>query len=59
MPIPLSNVLRERFVAFVEAGHWRRAAAAHFRVSASFVVNLMIVGTLKKVPAGLRCRRAL
>jgi transposase len=38
---PLSNDLRERVVAFVDAGHSRRAAAAHFRVSASFVVNLM------------------
>ena len=41
MPIPFSNDLRERVVAFVEAGHSRRRAAAHFRVSASFVVNLM------------------
>jgi hypothetical protein len=38
---PPSNDLRERVVAFVEAGHSRRAAAAHFRVSPSFVVNLM------------------
>jgi transposase len=28
---PLSNDLRERVVAFVEVGHSRRAAAAHFR----------------------------
>jgi transposase len=41
MPKPLSNDLRERVVAFVEAGNSRRAAAAHFQVSASFVVNLM------------------
>jgi transposase len=41
MPRPLSNDLRERVVAFVEAGHSRRAAAAHFDVSPSFVVNLM------------------
>ena len=41
MPKPLSNDLRERVVAFVEAGHSRRAAAAHFRVSPSFVINLM------------------
>ena len=33
---PLSNDLRERVVAFVEAGHSRRAAAAHLRVSQSF-----------------------
>lgn len=41
MPHPMSNDLRERVVAFVEAGHSRRAAAAHFRVSPSFVINLM------------------
>ena len=28
-------------VSYVEAGHSRRAAAAHFRVSPSFVINLM------------------
>lgn len=33
--------LRQRVVAFVEAGHSRRAAAAHFDVSVSFVVRLM------------------
>ncbi|MER9433306.1 helix-turn-helix domain-containing protein, partial [Mesorhizobium sp. M0408] len=33
--------LRERVVRFVEAGHSRRAAAAHFGVSVSFVVILM------------------
>jgi transposase len=27
------------FVRFVDEGHSRRAAAAHFRVSISFVVN--------------------
>ena len=41
MPKPLSNDLRERVVAFVEAGHSRRAAGVHFRVSPSFVVNLI------------------
>ena len=41
MPKPLSNDLRERVVAFVEAGHSRRAAAARFDVSPSFVINLM------------------
>jgi transposase len=41
MPKPLSNDLRERVVAFVEAGQSRRAAAAHFDVSPSFVINLM------------------
>ena len=41
MPHPMSNDLRERVVGFVEADHSRRAAAAHFLVSPSFVVNLM------------------
>lgn len=41
MPHPLSNDLRERVVAFVEAGHSRHAAAGRFRVSVSFVVNLV------------------
>jgi hypothetical protein len=41
MPKPYSQDLRERVVKPVEAGHSRRAAAAHFGVSASFVVNLM------------------
>ena len=37
----LSLDLRERVVSYVEAGHSRRAAAGHFRVSPSFVINLM------------------
>lgn len=41
MPKPYSLDLRERVVRFVEAGHSRRAAAAHFAVSVSFVVILM------------------
>ena len=41
MPKPYSLDLRERVVSSVEAGHSRRAAAAHFRVSPSFVINLM------------------
>jgi transposase len=41
MPHPLSNDLRERVVAFVEAGHSRNEAAAHFATSVSFAVNLM------------------
>ncbi|MER9600313.1 IS630 family transposase [Mesorhizobium sp. M0244] len=41
MPKPYSLDLRERVVRFVEAGHSRRAAAAHFGVSVSFVVILM------------------
>ena len=41
MPKPYWLDLRERVVSYVEAGHSRRAAAGHFRVSASFVINLM------------------
>ena len=41
MPKPDSLDLRERVVSYVEAGHSRRAAAGHFRVSPSFVINLM------------------
>lgn len=41
MPHPLSNDLRERVVAYVEAGHSRHEAADHFATSVSFVVNLM------------------
>jgi transposase len=37
----LSNDLRERVVAYIEAGHWRHEAAAHFDTSVSFAVNLM------------------
>jgi transposase len=56
MPKPLSNDLRERVVAFVEAGHSRRAAAAHFDVSPSFVINLMSLlrrtGSIAPKPRG-------
>jgi transposase len=41
MPRPYSFDLRERVVRFVEAGHSRHAAAAHYGVSVSFVVILM------------------
>jgi len=41
MPKPYSWDLRERVVGFVEGGRSRRAAATHFKVSVSFVVNLM------------------
>jgi transposase len=41
MPKPYSLDLRERVVSYVESGHSRRAAAVHFRVSPSFVINLM------------------
>jgi transposase len=56
MPNPLSNDLRERVVAFVEAGHSRRAAAAHFLVSPSAVINLMTLlqqtGSIEPKPRG-------
>lgn len=58
MPHPMSNDLRERVVGFVEAGHSRRAAAAHFLVSPSFVVNLMALylqtGSVTPRPRGGR-----
>src|SRR3984957_15325120 len=41
MPKPYSLDLRERVFRFVDEGHSRHAAAAHFRVSVSFVVNLV------------------
>ena len=41
MPKPYSLDLRERVVGFVDEGHSRHAAAAHFKVSVSFVVNLV------------------
>jgi hypothetical protein len=41
MPKSYSLDLRERVVRFVEEGRSRRAAAAHFKVSVSFVVNLV------------------
>ncbi len=41
MTRPYSTDLRERVVAFVEAGHSRHRAAALFQVSVSFVVKLM------------------
>src|SRR5271157_479014 len=56
MPKPYSRDLRERVVAYVEAGHSRRAAAAHFAVSVSFVVNLMTAyrtrGGIEPKPSG-------
>jgi|SRR5580693_6201802 len=55
MPRPYSLDLRERVVRFVEEGHSRRAAAAHFKVSVSFVVNLVAAfrrrGSLRPSPA--------
>jgi transposase len=47
MPKPYSQDLRERVVGHVEAGHSRRAAAAHFGVSPSFVINLMTAYRLR------------
>ena len=41
MPKAYSLDLRKRVAGFVEAGHSRRAAAAHFDVSPSFAINLM------------------
>ena len=38
---PISVDLRKRIVSFVDAGHSRNEAAAHFSVSVSFVVKLM------------------
>ena len=56
MPHPLSNDLRERVVAFVEAGHSRHEAAAHFGTSVSFAVNLMkrwrATGSVEPRPRG-------
>lgn len=58
MPKPLSNDLRQRVVAFVEAGQSRRAAAAHFAVSPSFVINLITrwrqTGSIAARPRGGR-----
>src|SRR3984885_9712982 len=47
MPRAYSQDLRERVVAFVDCGHSRRAAAAHFDVSPSFVINLMTAYRLR------------
>lgn len=58
MPKAYCLDLRERVARFVDAGHSRRAAAAHFGVSVSFVVRLMNVwrrlGRLDPRPAGGR-----
>ena len=56
MPKSYSLDLRERVYAFVMAGHSRRAAARHFDVSPSFVINLMTHtaqrGVLEAKPRG-------
>ena len=58
MPKPYSLDLRERVVRFVDEGHSRHAAGAHFRVSVSFVVNLVNAfrarGSLAPKPSGGR-----
>lgn len=58
MPRAYSLDLRERVARFVEAGRSRHAAAAHFGVSVSFVVNLMKAystsGRLAPKPSGGR-----
>jgi transposase len=58
MPKPYSLDLRERVVGFVEDGQSRRAAAASFRVSVSFVVNLInavrMRGSIAPKPSGGR-----
>ena len=41
MPRAYSLDLRTRVVGYVDAGHSRHSAAAHFGVSVSFVVNLL------------------
>lgn len=51
-----SSDLRERVVAFIEAGHSRREAARHFDVSPSFAIKLMArwrrTGTLRAARRG-------
>lgn len=58
MPQPLSNDLRERVVAFVEAGNSCNEAARHFDTSVSFAVNLMALfretGSVAPRPSGGR-----
>src|SRR6202030_2089044 len=58
MPKPYSLDLRECVVRFVDEDHSRHAAAAHFRVSVSFVVNLVkafrVRGSLAPKPSGGR-----
>jgi transposase len=58
MPKAYSVDLRERVARFVEDGHSHHAAAAHFEVSVSFVVNLMkaylTTGSLRPKASGGR-----
>ena len=56
MPKPYSLDLRERVFRYADEGHSCRAAAAHFGVSVSFVVNLVkafrMRGSLAPKPGG-------
>jgi transposase len=58
MPQALSNDLRERVVAFVEAGNSCHEAARHFDTSVSFAINLMALyrktGSVAPRPNGER-----
>ncbi len=58
MPKAYSFDLRERVASFVASGRSRHAAAAHFQVSVSFVVNLVKAfktsGRLEAKPRGGR-----
>ena len=58
MPKAYSLDLRSRVAGFVDAGHSRHSAAAHFGVSVSFVVRLMtalrVSGGLVPKPSGGR-----
>ena len=58
MPKAYSLDLRERVAGFVDSGQSRHAAVAHFKVSVSFVVNLMnayrMTGRLTPKPGGGR-----
>jgi transposase len=58
MPRALSKDLRERVVAYVEAGHSRHEVAARFATSVSFAVNLIklhrATGSVAPRPVGGR-----
>jgi transposase len=58
MAQPLSNDLRERVVAFVEAGNSCNEAARHYDTSVSFAVNLVALfretGSVAPRPSGGR-----
>jgi transposase len=53
MPNALSNDLRRRVFAFIEAGNSCHEAARHFATSVSFAVNLMaLTGSVLPRPTG-------